>query len=72
MGSTYYCPYCVLDLEKVKTKATLIVAPMAISSQWIKELKKLLVKKDSLKIKVYRCLLQSFLAFRALHFLYQS
>jgi hypothetical protein len=54
MGKNYYCPFCVLDQPKVKTKATLIVAPMAISSQWIKELEKLLVKDNSLKIKVYR------------------
>ncbi|CAB3388448.1 Hypothetical predicted protein [Cloeon dipterum] len=51
-ASLYHCPHCNVRRPLLKVKTTLIVAPDAISQQWMHELEKL-VSKDSLKVKFY-------------------
>jgi hypothetical protein len=51
MGA-YICPHCTLHKPLVESKSTLIVAPAAISAQWLEEVHKL-VKKQGLQVKLY-------------------
>ncbi|XP_059483639.1 E3 ubiquitin-protein ligase SHPRH [Neocloeon triangulifer] len=51
MGA-YFCPHCNVRRPLVESKTTLIVAPAAISQQWMDEVKKL-VSESSLLIKFY-------------------
>jgi len=48
----YLCPHCNVRQPKIESKATLIVAPSAISAQWIEEVHKL-VDNKSLRVKFY-------------------
>jgi hypothetical protein len=48
----YICPHCHVHKPLVESKSTLIVAPAAISAQWLEEVHKL-VKKQGLQVKLY-------------------
>jgi hypothetical protein len=48
----YICPHCHGHKPLVESKSTLIVAPAAISAQWLEEVHKL-VKKQGLQVKLY-------------------
>lgn len=51
-SDSYLCPHCILNKPLVVSKSTLIVAPAAISAQWVEEVHKL-VEKQGLKVKFY-------------------
>jgi hypothetical protein len=48
----YICPHCNVGKPLIESKSTLIVAPAAISAQWLEEVHKL-VKKQGLQVKLY-------------------
>ncbi|XP_061176865.1 E3 ubiquitin-protein ligase SHPRH-like [Saccostrea echinata] len=48
----YRCPHCLVLAEPIKSGATLIISPAAISHQWTEEIQKH-IKRESLKVFVY-------------------
>lgn len=48
----FKCPHCHVLSEPIKSGATLIISPAAISDQWMEEIQKH-IKKESLKVFIY-------------------
>ncbi|XP_062583569.1 E3 ubiquitin-protein ligase SHPRH-like [Saccostrea cucullata] len=48
----YKCPHCLVIAEPIKSGATLIISPAAISHQWTEEIQKH-IKRESLRVFVY-------------------
>ena len=49
----YRCPRCWIDIEPLKSGATLIITPPSISNQWVEEIRRH-VKADHLKVLLYK------------------
>lgn len=49
----FYCPHCLVAMEPVSTRATLIISPSSICHQWVDEINRH-VKSSSLRVLVYQ------------------
>ncbi|XP_056016724.1 E3 ubiquitin-protein ligase SHPRH-like isoform X5 [Ostrea edulis] len=49
----FKCPHCHVLSEPIKSGATLIISPAAISHQWMEEIQKHINRESSLKVFVY-------------------
>ncbi|ELW72893.1 E3 ubiquitin-protein ligase SHPRH [Tupaia chinensis] len=49
----FYCPHCLVAMEPVSTRATLIISPSSICHQWVEEINRH-VKSSSLRVLVYQ------------------
>lgn len=47
----FYCPHCLVAMEPVSTRATLIISPSSICHQWVDEINRH-VKSSSLRVLV--------------------
>ncbi|XP_051711242.1 E3 ubiquitin-protein ligase SHPRH isoform X1 [Oryctolagus cuniculus] len=49
----FYCPHCLVAMEPVSTRATLIISPSSICHQWVEEINRH-VRSSSLRVLVYQ------------------
>ncbi|XP_008052650.2 E3 ubiquitin-protein ligase SHPRH, partial [Carlito syrichta] len=49
----FYCPHCLVAMEPVSTRATLIISPSSICHQWVDEINRH-VRSSSLRVLVYQ------------------
>ncbi|XP_035152813.1 E3 ubiquitin-protein ligase SHPRH isoform X2 [Callithrix jacchus] len=49
----FYCPHCLVAMELVSTRATLIISPSSICHQWVDEINRH-VRSSSLRVLVYQ------------------
>ncbi|KAF6365312.1 SNF2 histone linker PHD RING helicase [Rhinolophus ferrumequinum] len=49
----FYCPHCLVAMEPVSTRATLIISPSSICHQWVDEINRH-VSSSSLRVLVYQ------------------
>ncbi|XP_058523315.1 E3 ubiquitin-protein ligase SHPRH isoform X1 [Ochotona princeps] len=49
----FYCPHCLVAMEPVSSRATLIISPSSICHQWVEEINRH-VKSSSLRVLVYQ------------------
>ncbi|XP_048210202.1 E3 ubiquitin-protein ligase SHPRH isoform X2 [Perognathus longimembris pacificus] len=49
----FYCPHCLVAMDPVSTRATLIISPSSICHQWVDEINRH-VKSSSLRVLVYQ------------------
>lgn len=49
----FYCPHCLVAMEPVSTRATLIISPSSICHQWVDEINRH-VRSSSLRVLVRR------------------
>lgn len=47
----FYCPHCLVAMEPVSTRATLIISPSSICHQWVDEINRH-VRSSSLRVLV--------------------
>lgn len=50
----FYCPHCLVAMEPVSTRATLIISPSSICHQWVDEINRH-VRSSSLRVLVRHC-----------------
>lgn len=50
----FYCPHCLVAMEPVSTRATLIISPSSICHQWVDEINRH-VRSSSLRVLVRQC-----------------
>uniref|UniRef100_A0A8D2JME1 E3 ubiquitin-protein ligase SHPRH n=1 Tax=Sciurus vulgaris TaxID=55149 RepID=A0A8D2JME1_SCIVU len=49
----FYCPHCLVAMDPVSTRATLIISPSSICHQWVDEINRH-VRSSSLRVLVYQ------------------